>query len=416
MADDELSGLRQQVEQLSLAVDSLQSQNQPAFRVAASGFRVDSPDGVFKFQVNGLIQLDHRAYLNSESGDRGGHDTFELRRVRPTLQGQLGKSLGFRFTPELSGTVRVLDAYGDFYFADNSFIRFGNAKGPVGLERLQGGANLLFNERGLATEFTPARELGIQLQSRFADQTATLRLGVFNGALDGSNGAPSTSSNGDFSVAGSFYLQPFRSDPKSPLNGFGFGLAASYGKNEGNAAFRLRAPHRLDVARNTSVLEDGSAYRLNPGAYFYSGPFGLLAEYIQSNRELYLAGGSPTRYSNNGWTIAFSYFLTGENNGYGRVNPSNPFQGLGAGGIGAWELAFRLTGIDLDQSLFADGLLNESQATAARSYGLGLNWYITSNLKLLLSYEQTAYSDGSGHPGIDRSIDRSVLSRLQVVF
>lgn len=410
---NDIAALREQIAQLQSAIEKLEKQQNesPRIRAAANGLRADSPDGAFDFRVNGLVQLDSRYYLNSDSP---GENTFDLRRVRPTLQGTLGKNLGFRFTPELSGTVRILDAYGDFTFAENTSLRFGNFKGPVGLERLQGGANLLFNERGFATEFTPARELGIQLQHSIGGGKAVLKGGVFNGALDGSNGAPGNSSNGSLAMAGSAFFQPFRGDSDSALRGLGFGIAASYENRDGNAAFRIRSPNRLDVARNNNILEDGNAYRINPGLYYYNGPFGLLAEYILSSRELHLAGNDANRYTSHAWTIGASYFLTGENNSYGRVNPTNPFEGVGNGGSGAWELALRYTGVSVDSNLFADGLLNNQQAEKAHSYSIGLNWYLTANLKALLSFDHTTYSDGA--TGFDRSSDNTILSRLQVAF
>ena len=410
---NELAALREQIAQLQSAVEKLeQQQNEsPRIRAGANGLRVDSPDGAFNFRVNGLVQLDARYYLNSDSP---GTDTYDLRRVRPTLQGTLGRNLGFRFTPELSGNVRILDAYGDFTFAEKTTLRFGNFKGPLGLERLQGGANLLFNERGFATEFTPARDLGIQLQHSIGGGKTVLTGGIFNGALDGSNGAPGASSNGDFAVAGSVFLQPFRGNSDSALRGLGFGIAGSYENRDGNAAFRIRSPNRLDVARSGNILEDGNAYRINPGVYYYNGPFGLLAEYILSSRELHLAGNDARRYDNHGWTIGGSYFLTGENNSYVRVNPATPFEGFGNGGSGAWELALRYTGVRVDSDLFADGLLNDEQAQNANSYAIGLNWYPTGNLKALLSFDHTTYSGGAA--GFDRSSDNTILSRLQVAF
>lgn len=419
---DELAQLRTQLELLNQRISELESQQkeplqlprQPEIVLDTRGLRITSPDKSSVLRVNGLIQLDGRFYLNSEARQRGGADTFDLRRVRPTLQGNLTPNLGYRFTPELSGNVRILDAYGDFSFAESNSLRFGNFKTPVGLSRLQGAANLPFNERGFAAEFTPARDLGVQLQSRFASNTITTKAGIFNGAVDGSNGAPGNS-NGDFSSAGSIFFEPFRNNTDSAFRGLGFGLAGSYGKFDGNAGFRVRGPNRLDVARNPNIIENGNAYRINPSLYYYHGSFGLLAEYIVSSRDLGLNANNTNRYTNQAWTIETSYFLTGERNSYGRVNPTNPITGDNGNGLGALELALRYTGLKLDTDLFNDGLLNNLQSERANSFGLGLNWYLTNNLNVLFSFDHTLYS-GGGAGGGNRQSDNTLLSRLQVAF
>lgn len=411
---EQLSGLTERIAELEQA-EQHRAERQAKVTAGARGVRVESPDGTYNFRVNGLVQLDSRWYLNSEARGRDGNSGFDLRRVRPTIQGQLGNGFGFRITPELSGTVRILDAYGDLPLSDSTSLRFGNFKAPVGLERLQGGGNLLFNERGFATEFTPARDLGIQTTTTLANRKVTLIGGIFNGAVDGSGGAPSNP-DGEFTFAGSVFFQPFRNDSDSALRGLGFGISGAYGEREGAASFRVRSPSRLDVAVNNAIQEDGNFYRINPALYYYTGPFGVIAEYIESRRELGLAGGPFNSYRNRGWTLAGSYFLTGENNSYGAVRPKNAFSGFGNGGGGAWELALRYTGVSVDNDLFSNGLLNANQARQANAFGIGLNWYLTDNLKALFGFEHTTYSGGGGAGGGDRSSDNTALTRLQVAF
>lgn len=415
LADEsEAAQLRSELAELSAKVAQLEEAHEnaskaPQLRAGAGGLRVTSPDQAFDFRVNGLVQIDGRFYTDGDEDS-----TFDLRRVRPTLRGTLGNNLDFRFTPELAGNVRILDAFGNFNFTENTSLRFGNFKGPVGLERLQGGANLFFNERGFATEFTPARELGFQLETSVSD-LVELKAGVFNGNNDGANGAPEINNSGDFSVAGSVYITPFKNSDEELFKGLRVGLAGSYGANSGNASFRIRGPNRLDVARNGNILEDGDAYRINPGLFYSYGPLALLTEYNLSSRELQLAGGDATRYNNSAWTVAGSYVLTGEKNGYGGVVPSNPFTGFGEGGTGAWELALRYTGLQLDSALFGDGLLNAAQAEKANSFGVGVNWYATANYKVLLSFEHTAYDCGQAGGG-NRDSDNVLLTRFQVAF
>ena len=79
-----------------------------------------------------------------------------------------------------------------------------------------------------------------------------------------------------------------------------------------------------------------------------------------------------------------SYFLTGEHRPYnrrsasfGRVQPIRPVS-FHQGGWGAWELALRLSAINLD----------EGAALGGREFNqtLGLNWYLRHDLRMMLNY------------------------------
>lgn len=375
------------------------------------GIAVESADKAFRFQVNGLAQVDTRFYLQ---GSGNAADTFDARRVRPTLRGVLWNDLEFRFTPELSGTVRILDAYGDYRISDALRIQFGNFKAPVGLERLQGGGNIRFNERGYATEFTPARDLGVQLHGKVLDKSLTWKFGVFNGAVDGHNGAASTDVNNSFDLAGSLFANPFQGSDSEALRGLGIGFAGSWGRQDRDAAFRVRSTSRLDVARSGDLTEKGTSYRLNPQLTYYYGPLGFLGEYIVSSRHLGKAGTAHKRFTNHAWTAQVSYVLTGEDNGYGGIRPKSPFKWDGEG-FGAWEVALRYTGVRFDKDLWRTGLLGATQAKRANTWSVGLNWYLTENFKAALSYDNTHYKDGKAGGG-DRKTDHAILTRFQVAF
>lgn len=382
----------------------------PKLSVGSRGIAVESADQAFRFQVNGLVQLDSRFYLQGG----GGVDTFEARRIRPTLRGVLWNDLEFRFTPELSGTVRILDAYGDYRLSDAFRIQFGNFKTPIGLERLQGGGSIRFNERGYATEFTPARDLGVQVHGKVLDRALTWKLGVFNGAVDGYNGAAATSVNNSFDLAGSLFANPFQGSDSEALRGLGVGFAASWGRQNRNADFRVRNTSRLDIARG-NLHEEGTAYRLNPQLTYYYGSFGFLGEYILSSRHLASsAAAAHRRYTNHAWTAQVSYVLTGENNGYGAIRPKNPFK-WGGDGLGAWEVAARYTGISFDKDLWTTGLLGVGEAKRANTWSIGLNWYPTENLKAAISYDNTHYKDGQAGGG-NRKSDHALLTRFQLEF
>ena len=48
-------------------------------------------------------------------------------------------------------------------------------------------------------------------------------------------------------------------------------------------------------------------------------------------------------------------------------------------------------------------------------WGVGLNWYLSRNLKWQVNYERTSF-DGGAAAGADRDDEQAVLTRLQVLF
>ena len=110
-----------------------------------------------------------------------------------------------------------------------------------------------------------------------------------------------------------------------------------------------------------------------------------------------------------------SYVLTGEDASYrGVVKPSHPFS-PGKGGWGAWELVGRYGVLEIDDRafpVFADPAVS---ARRAKAWTLGVNWYLTSNLKLVVNYLDTQFEGGAA-AGADREDEKAVFSRLQVAF
>ncbi len=87
-------------------------------------------------------------------------------------------------------------------------------------------------------------------------------------------------------------------------------------------------------------------------------------------------------YTFDGGYVQGSYFLTGESKNYnayfGQFWRVNPKRTLAQGGIGAWEVVARWQTIDLNDKDVSGG--------EASGYTLGINWYVNSFVKVLLSY------------------------------
>lgn len=390
----------------------------PVVAVGDKGLSVKSPKGGFEIKLRGLVQADHRAFLGDDSP--AFNDGFQFRRIRPTIEGSLGPLVGFRLTPEFAGdTATLVDAYVDVKFDPRFTLRAGKLKGPVGLERLQSGGALALVERGFPTELAPNRDLGVQLQGELAGGTVSYAAGLFNGAADGRD-APTSNPDGELEFAGRVFFEPWNNDA-SALSGLGFGVAASVGDKDGagNSFLpRYRTPgQNVFFNYRSTVLADGRHTRLSPQAWYYRNAFGLQAELIRSQQEVSLLGApaSRTELSHEAWQLTGSWVITGEDASYrGLAKPHRPFA-AGAEGWGAFELVARYGELDVEDDAFGLYADPTVAATRARAWGLGLNWYLTSNLKLVLNHTRATF-DGGAPGGRDREDENTVFSRLQLAF
>jgi phosphate-selective porin OprO/OprP len=84
--------------------------------------------------------------------------------------------------------------------------------------------------------------------------------------------------------------------------------------------------------------------------------------------------------------------LTGESRPYkvqdgafGRIYPKREFRD-GSGGMGAFQIAFRFSQVDLDDKEINGGRLNDLTA--------GFNWYATHNYRVMFNVIRAKRSDG----------------------
>lgn len=434
--------------------------------------------GDFELKIKGLVQADVRTYLDDYNPANTtetatthrnalySNDTVTFRRIRPTFEGSFGKLLGFRLTPEFAGNgsgdaASIVDAYIDLKFHPAATVRAGKVKGLVALERLQSGGSISFVERGFPTELAPNRDLGIQLQGELFVSTVNYTLGYYNGTPDGRDVSSNDVDNRK-EVGARLFFEPFKSEPNF-FQGLGFGVGGTFGtKDQGafNAAGtnsflpRYRTPGQLQVfsyttaataatgaaAGSTGVFADGDHTRISPQLYFYRNAFGLLSEYISSEQELSqgfvpIGGGStPSAFTrqklkNEAWQVALTYVLTGEDASFrGVTKPTAPFT-IGGPGWGAFEVAARFGKLEIDDEAFDtvnDGGVTfarfanpVTQVSEAEAWTVGLNWYLTSNLKAVLNYSEVTFEGGGGGTADapeDREDEKTVFGRIQLSF
>jgi phosphate-selective porin OprO and OprP len=405
-----------------LAADSAAAAAKDKVSATASskdGFSIKSADGKFAVRLKGLVQADGRFFLSDSAVPVT--NTFFIRRARPILEATVGKYLEFRVQPDFGqGTTVLFDAYTDVKIAPAFAVRAGKFKPPVDLERYQAASDIVFAERALATNLAPNRDVGLQLSGDIGSGAFTWQAGVFNGVPDLGNGDGDVSDAKDF--AGRVFLQPFKT---GTLGGLGVGVAGTTGLERGTAAAPALASYRTAGQQTwfrytsstttpaNNVFANGRRARLAPQAYFYTGPLGLHAEYIQSWQAVSRAGAATVKLKHTAWQTTGSFFLTGEKNSFKSAAPKKAFDPK-AGTFGALELAARYSELSIDDATFPSFASPASTPSRAKAWAVGVNWYLARAIKVVVDYEHTTFTGGTAVG--DREAESYVVTRVQHSF
>ena len=400
----------------------------PTISIGADGLVAKSADSNFTMYAHGYAQADARYYL----GNKTVPDTFLLRRVRPIVEGSVFEKFDYRIMLDFgsgngsgstAGNNALLDdAYLNARLFRDFQIQAGKFKSPIGLERLQSTAELLFVETGFATQMTPNYDLGVQIHNDVFNRPIGYAIGLFNGAADAASSDAETTDEGK-DIAGRIFAQPFLNADIEPLRHLGFGFGGSIGTHSGALPSYKTPGQQTFFAYTNTATANGPQYRIDPQFFYYYGPFGVEAEAILSSQRVKSTapGVAPNaRFNNFAWQVEASYFLTGEENSFKpssliRVNPRHPFH-LGEPGWGAFELVGRVEQIKLDSLAFPN-YATAASARGATSWGVGLNWYLNANVKLNFDYETTWFQSASKAAGAVSARDERVfLSRVQFEF
>jgi phosphate-selective porin OprO/OprP len=383
------------------------------------GFSFKSADGKYSLRLRGYIQGDGRFYASNEAVP--AVDNLLIRRARPILEATVGRYFEFRLMPDFGSTSpTIFDAYWDGKFAPQFTVRAGKFKPPLGLERLQSATDIMFAERGLPTNLVPSRDIGLQFAGDISEGLFAYQAGVFNGVPDLANGGDDLSNAKDF--AARLFLQPFKVGSFRPL---GFGIAASTGFERGSTTTSglpsYRTPGQQTLFRYNSstttptnnVYADGKRTRIAPQGYFYSGPFGVLGEYVISRNEVTRAGAATAELEHTAWQAEGSFFLTGEKNSFRSPFPKKPFD-LTEGGFGAVELVARYGELSLDEASFPTYASLSSSVQKAKAWGVGVNWHFTRAVKVMVDYERSTFTGGAATG--NREPEDAVITRFQTSF
>jgi phosphate-selective porin OprO and OprP len=405
-----------------------------SIKAGPTGFSIASADGSNVIRFRGNLAVDGRWFMDHSTPETA--DTFLFRKVRPYIEGTIDDDYDFRFMPDFAGgKTIILDAFLTARILPWLAVQAGKFKGPVGLERLQPDQYNRFMELGLPSDLVPNRDLGVEIGGDILGGTFGYAIGEFNGVTDGNsadaNSNPDASSNdGKKDTEGRIFTQPFVNSGIYALRGLGFGIAGTYVQTVGSPTNSL-LPSYKTTGQNTfftyrtgttGTYADGRRERWSPQAYYYVGPFGALAEYVDSkqdvSRQISTTVKRSGRVDNSAYQVSLSYFLTGENATYNSITPKTTFNS-GGGGWGAWEIVARFSELKIDNAAFAGGSQSFADPTAsprnARATGVGINWWLNANVKWVLDYEWTQFEGGASNNG-NRPDERALTTRFALTF
>jgi len=337
-------------------------------------------------------------------------------------------------------------------------FKVGQMYEPISIEQMTSDNWNTFMEKALPMNaLVPTRNLGFEVQNTICDDRLGWMVGYFfaqqvstpyNGvAVDGTadlfsphledtdaavrvTGLPWYEDNGAKLLhIGIGYEHKFRSDSTSTTNPGWLDLKTY---PEGYM-FSPMVDTGYFTAKGMNVID--------PEIALVYGPFSVQAEYTwafannvmpaftNGNTGLPAAGVTKDNASFSGWYAYASYFLTGEHRPYNKTPSTSDYQATfgrvipncnfnpSSGGFGAWEVAFRVSNVDLNDTAAGFNGGNETDYTA------GINWYLNPNVMLKLNYvyatvgthaAATLAKDGS--PLFPMGHENIVESRFQIAF
>jgi phosphate-selective porin OprO and OprP len=397
--------LQQRVAELEAALAKIEA-NAAAKKTKAA----NSPS----VKVGGRIHFDINAFdqdaVSRQQAEQ--HDAVGFRRVRIKATGDLFHTIDYKVEctfNKLDPDVRLNDVYMTYKelpFIGN--IRVGHMKEPFGLNHLCSSNNLTLMERALNCEtYIANRNLGFMFFDNYAGQRGTWAIGGFSSKCDETGREFNSIDSGGLATTGRITYLPWYDEASGGQRFLHTGVGYSYRDvlNKGGGQWGpVQFQSRPEAYFANSVVDTGKIYDItyyqvaNIETALENGPFSIQAEWFRAfcNR-----AGDQEELAFGGCYGQVSYFLTGEHRPYnlssakfGRVIPHENFfclrtcDGSVATGLGAWEIAYRYSYLDLNSMNIDGGRVGD--------HTLGLNWYLNPFARIMFNYVQSTTWDDYG--------------------
>jgi phosphate-selective porin OprO and OprP len=332
---------------------------------------------------------------------------------RGTFDKMFGAAIGIESDKSTGVSLGLYHAYFYAKFDKLFTVEGGKMTNPLSLEGDQPSADLPFVEASMLADLTINKVLGLMAEGK-VNHFMEYNLMVDNGAQDNESSAtgPPKPSGDMKDLTGRLFFTPWEKSDDEWLSGLGFGVAGSV-DNETNEDTAPWAKIETSIGGNAfatynSITPDGPFYHVDAQGYYYNGPFGFLAEHVDSIQTVlgptpnHAPPAQPIQLDNSAW-VAEAQWVFGGKAGFEGATVDNPFNPA-KGKWGALELVARFQNVTLDVRSFdsgfpysEDGPLASGFQTA-NAYGVGFNWWLTENFKIMCDGEETDCSGGNVGP------------------
>lgn len=381
-------------------------------------------------EVHGVFQAD-TGWFDQSPSNRAAvgdiQDGSSFRRARLQANGAVAKNMNYFLQMDFAFIGRP--TFTDLWFELTDVpllgnVRIGQWKQPFSLEVVSSFRYTTFAERALTFQaFAPFRHLAIGFFDWADDERMTWAASVYRSGQDQFGG--SLSDNGGYAGVGRLTWLQWWDDEADGSRYLHLGGAYNLVyPNDHSTRFRtipeyfvgqqvgltpvgtsgVAEPGRLDGTPffvDTLPLAVDHYHLIGTEALWVEGPLSLQSEFMflfgerRDGRAMFFPG----------FYVQAGYFLTGEHRPYNRrqgaidriqvIHPvGRASENQTTPGLGAWELATRISFIDLNDDGISGGRLTDVT--------LGLNWYLNSYSKLQLNYIHAMLASATqGHNSAD---------------
>jgi len=357
-----------------------------------NGLRMKSADGEMEFKFGGRIFFDsfwRGADDELRAAGLSTEDGTEFGAARLFIEGSI-EDYFFKGEYDFAGDPDLKDVYiGRRDVIGSADVKAGHFKEPFSLQNLTSARFTTFIERGLSNALGEGRNSGISAYDSIADDRLTWAVGVFRPTNDLGSGQ----ADGNYAFSGRLAGAVIQSEEGDPLLHAGLSVSVRDVDMIG---------YDSELADTGTLPADGLNL-LGLEVASVMGPVHASAEYVMIDADLTGGADDPTFGA---YYVQVGWFLTGEHRGYkasaaafDRTVPNQSWTRKSKG-FGAVEVAARYANLDLNDSGVNGGELDDIT--------LGLNWYLNSNMRIMLDYAMTDIDTA----GADGTLD-ALLLRFQ---
>ena len=357
----------------------------------------------YKFWFDARVQADGAVYFGADDDYDDIGNGMCIRRARFAVKAQLGpKWYGELDTDWTSGIPEIKDAIVAYTGLPFTEIKVGNFKENFSIQRNTTSRYLMFMERPMVTALAPSRHLGVN--ATYSRNWIWASAGVFGPELKGSEEQTAmedyNKSNGyneGLSYTGKIVFQPFYKRTDASLH---IGAAFSYREpkltsTDGYKVARYSSRNSTNINRKKYLdtdaingLDHEIAYTFELAGHYR----GLRYEgaYIARTAVLDRSINDKAPQTADGWYAQASYLLFGGHQNY--YSDGAKYTRVTSGrSWGDLELCLRYELCDFNTLDYFGG--------SAEAYTVGLNYYPSKNVKIMLNYQfnnNDRYANGKG--------------------